>query len=69
MNIIEESEAECLSLLDKFLPYLIIISFAVGYHLLGFFNNLVSDLQKPKIKKIYEFNELKCQSFDKDKEF
>jgi len=55
MNIIEESDTECFDLLETLMPFLIMISFILGYLFLKvfkgnsskvFFNNLKRKLTK-----------------------
>ena len=51
MNIIEESEAECITLLDNLLPYLMFLSFVVGYFILTIIKENLSNLKNGKLKK------------------
>lgn len=45
MNIIKESEADCFTLVDSLLPYLMVLSFILGFMILKLLNNNSSLLE------------------------
>lgn len=50
MSIIEEIEADCFTLLDILLPYLILLSFTGGYLMLRFLKKNNSEFEDKKFR-------------------
>lgn len=59
MNIFEESDAECFTLLDNLLPYLMMISFVVGFLILKLLKGNNSQFENNNSKKILKENQEK----------
>lgn len=53
MNIFEENEAECFTLLDSLMPYLMMVSFIVGFLILKLLKEKNSQLENINQKKIH----------------
>lgn len=51
MNIIEESEADCFTLIDNLLPYLMILSFILGFSILKFIKKNSLKLEDDSLSK------------------
>ena len=51
MNLVEESEADCLTTLDNLLPLMLLVSFIFGFVALNYFKKRIPDHtdKKPKI--------------------
>lgn len=48
MNLVEESEADCLTILDDLLPYLLLISFILGFSVINYLRKMPSDRANKK---------------------
>lgn len=51
MRIGEEREADCTTIIDKFLPLLLLLSFILGFFVLNHFKKSISDDSEKKLSK------------------
>ncbi len=67
MSLVEESEVECLTILDHLLPLLMFLSFILGFIALNYLKMRSSDCSNKKLRSIQ--SGAKIEGFNKDKGF